>query len=143
MSQPAVIPYTIHSDKNAVFCKIHQGISFENIYQHALELMADKNYRPGLNGFYDFTSVDKLTGDKSIWHSLAKGISSNELLPVHCSVAIVVSDLENQTSHQLKEFIALTKEANIHYKLFTKQSIEDAFAHIKLNDTAILTQIAF
>jgi hypothetical protein len=143
MSQPAVIPYTIHNDKNAVFCKMQQGVSFENIYQHTLELMADKNYRPGLNGFYDFTSVDKLSGDKSIWHSLAKGISSNELLPIHCSVAIVVSDLDNQTSHQLKEFIALTKEANIHYKLFNEQSIEDAYAHIKLNDAALLTQIAF
>ena len=135
------INFTIEPDLNLVICRLEQGTRYEDIYQHTLELMSNRHYKPGINGLYDFRLIDCLCGDENVWRSLAEGISSNEVISIPCSVAIIISSYEDQVAKQLLSFIEMTKHSKIDYKLFTLERLRSALHHIKLFNHESLSEL--
>lgn len=141
MSQNGALAYTIHSEHNFVYCKVEGTCQYQDFYQHTLCLMSDLQYRPGLNGLYDLSALTLFEGDESRWHALAEGVTSHELLPVPCNVAIIVPSLNCQISEKVKTFIEIAKGSNIDYKLFTPERIQSALMHIQLFSFRSLSDI--
>jgi hypothetical protein len=126
------IPYRIHKGYNLFSAHTEGAVTFDDLYLHVLELMSDPYFQSGLNGLYDFTKVTSLTGNLSKWHALAEGMSDNEILPVHASTSIVLPRGNQELLDVMMEFLALTANSQIDYRIFDETTWQDALKHVEV-----------
>ena len=55
--------YKICTEQNLVACKPESDFSFQQLFEHLKELLNDHHFKLGMNGFYDFSLVNHVTGN--------------------------------------------------------------------------------
>lgn len=123
------LPYQIYPEHDLFVSKATRVITFDDLYDHVIELMSDFKFHQGMNGFYDFTQVPAVEGDLSKWHSLANGMASNEVISITANTAIVTAKTGTQVHQVMSEFLKLTANSNIDYQLFQLSQWQQAKLH--------------
>jgi len=126
--------YKINKAQNIVLCKPQQDFSFEQLFAHLQQLLEDPDFYPGINGFYDFSAVEHVTGDLEALMKTAETIEDKVLLPLASKVAIVVQAQKHNLYKIFEGYCLMASSSNVKYKLFTLASYSDALSYVELED---------
>lgn len=130
------IQFEIYSSANVFICQTEGELSFDDLYDHVLELMSDYRFVQGMNGFYDFTRVTKLTGDLEKWKALASGMSSEEVIPNSAKTSIVIARHAKEVKELMLNYLYMTASSNISYQLFYHSQWSDAAKFVGLDENS-------
>lgn len=127
------INYEIFSNSNVFVCHTEGELTFDDLYEHVLELMSDYRFTQGMNGFYNFSKVTKLTGDLEKWKALASGMSSEEVIPNPAKTSIVIAQHAKDIKEIMLNYLYLTASSNISYQLFYHSQWDEAAKFVDLD----------
>ena len=138
------IKFKIFGNANLFVCHTDGELTFDNLYDHVLELMSDYRFVQGMNGFYDFTKVTSITGDLSKWEALASGMSSKEVITNPAKTSIVIAQHAEEIKKIMLNYLYMTASSNISYQLFYHTQWQQAaeFVGTKV-DSNELSHLAF
>ena len=125
--------YRIDNALNLVLCKREEDFTFEQLLTHLRTLLSDNNFRPGMNGLYDFSLVEHVNGDLQALLTTAQTIEDPNLLLSPARVAIVVSHEDHNLYKIFQGYCIMASDSVVEYKLFTLSSYQEALEFIGLN----------
>lgn len=132
------IPHRIYRKFNLFVAKANGEMTYNDLYQHVLELMSDPYFKPGTNGLYDFSNVTRLSGDLSQWEALANGMNDTEVIPEKASTAIVIDKKNVQLHNVLEDYLKMTASSQIDYRIFNELEWHHAMAHVGVEEFSCL-----
>jgi hypothetical protein len=86
--------------------------------------------------------VTSLTGNLSKWHALAEGMSDNEILPVNACTSVVLPKDNQELLDVMMEFLALTANSQIDYRIFDETTWQDALKHVEMKEFDSFEEVA-
>lgn len=121
------IRYSIFADQDLFVAQTYGNISFDDLYQHVLILMGDKEFKAGINALYDFSTITDFTGDLAKLEALAAGMSSEDVIVKKAKTAILLPNEFAPNIHGVMEqYMAMTASSQIDYRIFTLAEFKQA-----------------
>jgi len=93
-------PITFEFDNRMLLAQAKGDILFENIVNHYELLFAQPDFFVGIPAIYDFTKVNKITGNLSYFEQTAQDMGNSNIINKPSYVAIVVSS-ENKSMNDI------------------------------------------
>ncbi|MBE1298836.1 MAG: hypothetical protein GJ680_02850 [Alteromonadaceae bacterium] len=119
--------------KRNVFVGVASGnLTYGDLLKHVIELMSDTKFRAGINGIYDFTQVNNVSGLHEQWDTVASSMSSDAVIVKPAATAIICSSQYTQTISVMEEYLGMTKDSPINYAVFMENQWPQAMAHVEL-----------
>ena len=125
--------YRIDNALNLVLCKREEDLTFEQLLAHLRTLLSDTNFKPGMNGLYDFSLVDHVTGDLQALLTTAATVEDPNQVLSPARVAIVVSQQEHNLYKIFQGYCIMASDSVVEYKLFTLSTYQEALEFIGLH----------
>ena len=124
--------YRIDKAQNIVLAKIDQDFTFDELLAHLKELLQDKDFVPGMNGLYDFSLVEHVTGDLQALLATAETMEDDRQVTTPANVAIVVQH-QNHNLHKIFQgYCIMASDSLVQYQLFTLSTYDEALAYVGL-----------
>lgn len=121
------IPYSIFADQDLFVARADGSISFDDLYQHVLILMGDKEFKSGINALYDFSNLTDFTGELAKLEALVAGMSSEDVIVEKAKTAILLPNKFELNIHGVMEqYMAMTASSQIDYRIFMLAEFEQA-----------------
>ena len=126
------IKYRIYPQQNVFVAKSRGDMSFEDISAHVSAIMADPDFYVGLNGLYDFTATETLTGSLTVFEQLAGEMSDENVIDKEAFTAMLIPKKNARLRWMMQGYILMTSQSLIDFKIFDPSEMDKALAHIKL-----------
>lgn len=138
MRMGKAIEYWIFPDKNVFVAKSRRDMSFEEISEHVSDIMADPDFFVGLNGFYDFTATEALTGSLTVFEQLAGEMSDAKVIDKEASTAMLIPKSNSRLRWMMQGYILMTSQSLIDYKIFDPGDMDKALMHVNLRELPVV-----
>lgn len=129
--------YRIDNALNLVLCKRDEDFTFEQLLAHLRTLLSDNNFKPGMNGLYDFSLVEHVTGDLQALLATAETIEDRNQVLSPARVAIIVSDQDHNLFRIFEGYCIMASDSVVEYKLFTLSTYQNALKFIGLDELPV------
>ncbi|NMP31800.1 hypothetical protein HII17_09510 [Thalassotalea sp. M1531] len=115
-----MIDYSISDLEELVIGRAISSLSVNDLNQHTEELLKDPKFLPGMNGLYDFSGIEMITGSPNEFVRLADSISDKEQIPVRAKVA-VVCELDSSLHKALIGYRLMVSNSAVEYEFFSSE----------------------
>ncbi|WP_100644701.1 hypothetical protein [Alteromonas facilis] len=119
------VHYFIKPDMNLFLCRAEGEVTFDDLALHVDEILADPQYRAGMDGFYDFTQVSSITGQTDVWGKVAEDMSDERIIPDRSKTAFLVSDENELVKRVLEGYLMMTSASLVEYRLYGPSQIAE------------------
>lgn len=124
--------YKIDKNAGVIACKQVEDFSFEQLFEHLQSLLSDPEFYLGINGLYDFTEVEHVTGMLQPLLETAKTMEDPSIISEPGRVAIIVRDKQHSLYKIFEGYCLMASNSLVKYKLFTKESYFEALEYLDL-----------
>ena len=124
------LKYRILGAENLIVCQAYGELGADNLNQHIQALFADKDYRHGINGLYDFTHVSNIVGCPELGKAIAARMLDEGLIAARAKVAILSSSKSRELQCMLDDYVQMTSESWIDFRLFREEDWEQALHYV-------------
>ena len=126
------IEYKIYPYDNVFVAKALGDLDFEDISAHVAQLLADPDFHVGLNGLYDFTATNTLSGRLAVFERLAHDMSDEQVIDKSACTAILIPKENTRLTWMMEGYLLMTSGSKTDYKIFDPDDMEQALKHINL-----------
>lgn len=128
-----VIQYQVYPDLNFFKACASGELTFEHIFQHVEEIINDPDYQTGMNGFYDFHRITRLTGNVEQFQAVAEDMSDHNIIDKQGCTSVVLPDDNDSMHNMMQGFILMASDSLIDYQVFHYRQWQQALLHVGLN----------
>lgn len=125
--------YKICTEQNLVACKPESDFSFQQLFEHLKELLNDHHFKLGMNGFYDFSLVNHVTGNLQALIDTAETMEDKTVISEPANIAIIVNDVDCHMFKVFEGYCLMASSSLANYQLFTTETYNKALHFVGLN----------
>ena len=117
------INYHIDAKHNVFTVKTTPVFDYKDIVVHYGNLMIDKHYYAGLNGLYDFSQLEHITGDCQMLLDTAEVMNNPQVVKRPSKTAIVLPESNGEACEVMARFCRETFQSMNQFRLFSVSDI--------------------
>lgn len=133
MRQTQVV-YRINKEANLILAKAFDEVPFEDVLLFVQCLLADPDYRDGMNLLYDARCVTGMKGEITSYQAAATIVSDQTLLTVPARTAVLVVNDDPKLMAYVDGYALMASSSMVEHKGFEERQIGELVAYLQLNE---------
>ncbi len=127
------LDYQFFLEDKLFVVKSNRDISFEDIIVHVGNLMEDERFHLGINGLYDFTQLENITGSVETFLVTAEAMSDKTIINTPAKTAILVPDNNQFVYEVFHGYVIMTSASLIEYQIFKESETKQMLAFLDIS----------
>ncbi|MCJ8319198.1 MAG: hypothetical protein MJK12_06170 [Colwellia sp.] len=96
--------------------------------------MEEDEFHVGMNGLYDFSQLERLTGDVDIFHSTADAMNNKNIIFTAAKTAILVKEKRGDIFNAFYNYTLMTKPSLIEYRVFSLDELDKLYEFLTITE---------